>query len=532
MIVSGYVLTGIGLIFLGIKLLTAYLKNSATLDLKEKLSLFAKNPVFGFFLGGILILFSQSSSAAVLMLICVLKAGMIQVVNCFPAVIGVNVCGAATMFILAFDIKVFIYFTLGISAIVFTNDYFYKFRTFAGIFIGIGLIFLGLYTIQEAVSSIHEAKWFSDAILFVNKSYLIGFVIGILLSLVTQSSFVIQAILMVLYKEGVVNLYASMFIVYGAYLGSSALTAILSINLSGEAKQVAAFQVLYNTVGAILLLAILCVEVYGNITGISFLLTFIFTDKGFQLAAAGLLFDLIAGIAMFLLIPTLSKILATLYPETPEESISKSRYLFSSSVIDVNSAMKMVELEQSRLIEANIHIFMLIRQGKDQMNIGKFIDGLNDLAKLVRDYVSALPRKYSIESTMCYKLGLIFDIQNSIETLILSVRNLSMILSEKSLFSGKEKKDFYNALIEGTDTLLMAVSDILHGRDNPFNEYLPKIVEQSKNNVVLLRTALIRSLEDENSETKFKLLSAISEAEKSIIIIHKLTEKIFFLKQA
>ena len=530
MIVAGYVLCGMGLIFLGIKLISIYLKNSSTFTLKEKMTALTKNPILGFFFGGVLMILTQSASAAILMLICTLKAGMLKLRNCFPVVTGIHIVGSATVFILAFDIKTFIYFALGISALVFTCDVFYKYRNIAGIFIGIGLLFLGLYTVQGGVVGLRDVPWFNNAILFVNKSYILGIIIGAALTLVTQSSLAVRAILMVLYKSDVINLHAAMILTYGAFLGSSFLTILLTLNISGEVKQIVMFNVLFNVVGNIILIPLLYIENHYNIPVIGALVVFLFDNKGFQVAALGLLFHSITGIAMGLLVPLLSRKLAKLYPESIEESISKPQYLFSKIIPDMSSAMKLVEFEQARVIEANTYIFTLLREGKNRNNIEQSFDAIMDLVKLIKDYLSALPKKYLVEVNMCYKLGILFDIQNSIEMLTIAIKNLSHILVEKTLFTGKEKLDFYNAIIEGIDTQLIITSDVLHDRESSFAEYITKMTIESEKEINAMRRNLINSLKHESSSVKFKLLSVICDCEKIMMLLNKITEKISVLK--
>jgi phosphate:Na+ symporter len=358
----------------------------------------------------------------------------------------------------------------------------------------------------------------------------LGIIIGAALTMVTQSSLVVRAILMILYKSNVINLHAAMILTYGAFLGSSLLTIVLTLNISGIAKQVVMFQVLLNIVGNIILIPLLYIENYCNIPAIGALVSFLFDNKGFQVAGLGLLFHLIAGVFMGLLIPVLAKTFAKLYPETIEESISKPQYLFSNVIVDMSSAMKLVEFEQARVIEANTYIFELLRGGKSRNDIEQFFEAIMDLAKLIRDYLSTLPKKYLVEVNVCYKLGILFDIQNSVEMLTIAIKNLSHILVEKSLFEGGKKLDFYNAIVEGIDTHLIITSDVLHEREASFADYLSKMATTGEKEIDTMRESLITSLENESSSVKFKLLSVICDCEKIMMLLNKITEEISVLK--
>lgn len=468
--IFGQIICGIGLIFFGIRFLSIYLKNSASLSFKEKFGVLSKNPGFGFLFGCFFSVISQSSVAAVLMLICTLKAGIIKLKHCFPVIVGINVFGAIAVFILAFKIEVVVYFLLGITAILFTSGLFYKHRNLLGVLVGVGLLFLGLYTIQNAASVVHSLPAFNGAILYVNKSYMLGFLIGALLCIICQSSLIIQAIIMVLYMEGLLTIDSSLMLLYGAFLGSSVLTLVLSFNIFGESKQLAMFQVLYNVIGSIITVPIIYLEIYKIVPTIGALINFTFANKGFQIASATFIFDVIAGVAMLCIIPQLRNLFNKLFPETIDEKISKPYYLFSNYSLDVDTASDLIALEQSRLIDGNVHMLTMVKEGKSQLSIEALIDGVSDLAKTVREYLVSLPNKYQVNSSVCYRFGLLFDIQNNIDSLIDSMKQLTKILLEKEFFSEKRMYLYY-AITEGLDTLLIATSDVLHDKETPYAEY-------------------------------------------------------------
>lgn len=531
MLIFVYALCGLGLFFFGLNLITVYLKNSTTHTIREKTANLAKNPLLGLITGGVSRLLTQSSSAAIFMLICALKAGLIKLKDSFFIVIGIDAVGAASVYLIAFDIKYAIFIILGISCFTFTSDMFYKYRNISGVFIGVGLLFLGLYTIQEGVAGVRSAQWFLSAFHLVNKSYILALIVGMIACYITQSSLAVIAIVMILYKSSVIPLSTAIMITYGAFIGSSLLTLTLSLKITGESKQISMFQVLYNFVGCLLFVPAMYLETYVNIPLIAALLTILSDNKGFQLAALMVVFNIGTAPLMALLIPVLSKIFTKLFPESPEEEISKPKYLNSCGDIDAGDAMKLVELEQFRLLEANMHLFTMLRNNKQKPQVNKFIEAISDLTKIITEYLSILPNKHSMKPGMYKSLGILFDIQNSLGMLNDAMHFLVNKLYSDTFYSSPEKKSYFDAVVEGLDVILMIVSEISKNHESHDPDIIFNLTAESKKGIERMRTAYLKSSDKESPQNKMELLSVTSDCEKIILVLQKLTEKIYTLRK-
>ena len=250
-------LAGLGLFFVGLDLLTQHLRMLSGRRLREKLSTWTKNPFLGVLWGGIFITITQSTLAVTFILISMLRSGMISVAQSLPIIIGINVLAPITALVLALDIKLGVLFLLGIAGIAYRSERLPKLRTVAGALVGGAMLFLGLATIQEGVAPLAQTPWFEEMLTSSKGFFLVAFVVGIVLAMVVQSTLAVVLLTMSFHQAGLIPLADAIMIVYGANVGSSALTLVLSTTLTGQSKQLAIYQTAYNFFGAIILVPLL-----------------------------------------------------------------------------------------------------------------------------------------------------------------------------------------------------------------------------------------------------------------------------------
>ena len=89
-LVIATLLAGLGLFFVGLKLLTENLKLLSGRRLRENISVWTRNPFFGLAWGGLFITITQSAAAATFIIIGMLRAGMLNVKQILPILIGMN----------------------------------------------------------------------------------------------------------------------------------------------------------------------------------------------------------------------------------------------------------------------------------------------------------------------------------------------------------------------------------------------------------------------------------------------------------
>jgi hypothetical protein len=131
---------------------------------------------------------------------------------------------------------------------------------------------------QEAAAPLARMEWFDSLMKWRSGSFLLGLAIGAVLSFFVQSSLAIVVLTIAFHKAGLFSMAESIMVVYGANLGSSFLTLMLSSGPTGQSMQIAMYQTAYNFVGAIILVPLFYLEVLGGVPLIRAISEWITTD--------------------------------------------------------------------------------------------------------------------------------------------------------------------------------------------------------------------------------------------------------------
>ena len=124
-------------------------------------------------------------------------------------------------------------------------------RYIGQVILGFGLLFQGLHTMSSAMSPLKDFAPFQNFIMNA-KNPLLGFVVGVVLCAVIQSSSAAVGVLQALAMQGLMPLYFASFIICGINVGSSAPPLLSALNAKNNAKRAAIIYLIFNVVGAVL----------------------------------------------------------------------------------------------------------------------------------------------------------------------------------------------------------------------------------------------------------------------------------------
>ncbi len=124
------------------------------------------------------------------------------------------------------------------------------------IMLGLGLLFIGMKTMESAVSGLQELPAFRE--LFVAFSHpLLGILVGAAVTALIQSSSASMGILQAVSSTGVVSFHIAIPLIMGQNIGTC-ITALLSaISASKNAKRTAMIHLLFNIIGTLFFLVVL-----------------------------------------------------------------------------------------------------------------------------------------------------------------------------------------------------------------------------------------------------------------------------------
>lgn len=250
-------IAGVGLLIYGVFEMSAGLEKITGSAVRKNINKFAKNRFANFLFGFTTTVSLQSSTAATIMIVGFSSAGIITLFQALGMVIGSNVGTSLTPFLLYLKtikaVNLLACVTLiGAILLVFRRNP--KLKQIGITLLGFGILFCGLMLIDEATTMFKTVAGFDSFLLSFNNPFLL-LLIGILLTVILQSSFGTIAILISLAGSvagaSLLPLTNSAFIVYGANIGTCLTAIIAAIPGSKDSKRVALFHLLFNCVGVI-----------------------------------------------------------------------------------------------------------------------------------------------------------------------------------------------------------------------------------------------------------------------------------------
>jgi phosphate:Na+ symporter len=505
-------LAGLGLFFVGLRLLTENLKALSGRRLRENVARWTKRPVLGVLWGGVFITITQSAAAATFILIGMLRAGMMSVRQILPVLIGVNMIGGLIVIVLIFDIKLGVFFLLGVTGLVYSSDRAGSLRAIAGAAFGVGMLFLGLNTTQTGVAPLAEMPWFREALGWTGFYFTVAFTVGAALSFAVQSSLAVVVLTVAFLQGGVFSLEQSIMIAYGSKVGSSALTMALASGLSGESRQVAMFQVAYNLVGVAVLVPALYAETYGGVPLVAALAGRFASGPAMQLALVNFSFNLVPGLLLLPLLGPVARLLEKRYPETLEEQVSKPKYLHAHAAEDPVSALGLVELEQVRLVEILPRYFEMMRE----QAAGSRRDGLHEafrgLAAAIRGAIADLSGRSHLSPEVYERLNGVLSLQHGLESANDEVRELGRQLT--ALEGTERGARFASVAANGVEAILLTLLDVARDRSVIDLDLLEKMT--SDDGTTRVRKAYMAEDGALDPSSRMQLLSAANACERLI----------------
>ena len=322
-------LGGLGIFILAIGMMTDGLKAAVGPGLRTLLATWTKTPGRGVAAGFLMTAIVQSSSAVTVASLGFVNAGLMNMRQVLGVIFGANVGTTMTGWLVAlvgfeFSIQKLALPLIGIGMIVRLLQSQGRLASAGQVLVGFGLFFMGLDVLKTAFDGVTQT-FALEQMTATGVLGIIGYmVIGIIMTILTQSSSATIAITITAASSGVVGLYAAGAMVIGANIGTTSTAIFAAINATSPAKRAALAQVLFNLGTAVIALIILpvlfyVVELFGQAMGIS-------TSPAISLALFHTLFNIMGLLLIFPHTTRLANWLETRF-RTWEEKESHPKYI-------------------------------------------------------------------------------------------------------------------------------------------------------------------------------------------------------------
>lgn len=267
-------LGGLAMFLYGIDLMGDGLKNSSGHALKRVLEGITGSVILGVITGTLVTAIIQSSTATIVLTVALVGSGALNLKQAASVVMGANVGTTVTAqiirmadieagdnwFLLLFNTQTLapIALIVGVALILFVKAK--GSRTAGDIFVGFGILFVGLNLMTDGVRPLIGTDAFT-AFLRVLSNPLMGILLGLVVTVIVQSSSATVGMLQtVASASSAVSLSMAYPVIMGINLGTCVTTAaVCSIGSSLDAKRIGIVHILFNAIGTVMIMVAISV---------------------------------------------------------------------------------------------------------------------------------------------------------------------------------------------------------------------------------------------------------------------------------
>ena len=290
---------GIILFIYSIDILSNNLISLSLGKIKQKILNYTSSTSKSLLIGFISTSLIQSSSAVIMLTISLINAKVLTFNNSIGIMLGSNIATTITSFIVGLNLeKISAYIMLIGFILMFCKE---KYARHGKIIFNIGLLFYSLFLMSLAINDFKDSTLFYSYIQSVSSSFVLSIIVGMLITLILQSSSVFIAILQVLSLSGFISLYQAIPFIFGANIGTTFDSFYGILKAEKDSKKLAHFNLFFN-IGTVIFFSIFIKPFKILLSSLTNLFSF---NIAVNIAIANILFNILSVICV---LPFISKI--------------------------------------------------------------------------------------------------------------------------------------------------------------------------------------------------------------------------------
>lgn len=328
-------LAGLGVLMLGMKMLSENLERSAGTSMRKLFGKISNNRFAGIGVGAVATVLVNSSAATTVMVIGFVNAGLMTLFQATSIIMGANIGTTLTGVIIAlsgFDIGTYmaVLAFIGVAVTMFAkND---TVKKVGAAIAGLGLIFVGLSLMSGAFNN---SKILTGALqkLFEKVEFpLILILIGIVCTALFQSSTAMTALVVTMAAPTVINgvvgapiipMDRALFVILGTNIGTCVTAIIASFGASTNAKRTAIIHLLFNAIGTVIFTTFIWIFRKQVVN----LFEIISSNKQMQVALFHVIFNVLTTAMLVPFIKPLTKLATVLVRDKGDDGTPKMYYI-------------------------------------------------------------------------------------------------------------------------------------------------------------------------------------------------------------
>nr|WP_176967661.1 Na/Pi cotransporter family protein [Marinococcus luteus] len=473
---------GLGIFLFGIKFMGDGLQKIAGDGLRNLLDKFTSNPFLGVLTGMVVTILIQSSSSTTVLTVGLVSAGFMTLRQAIGVIMGANIGTTVTAFIIGIDLEAYALPILFIGTVLiffFKNK---KTNNIGQTFFGFGALFYGLTLMGEGVAPLENLPAFNDLTISMSTNPLLGVLVGVLFTVGLQSSSATIGLLQELFSQGTIPLDAALPILFGDNIGTTITAVIAAIGASVAAKRAAMIHVIFNVLGAVIVLILLV----PYTAFISYLQDALQLNPPMTIAFAHGIFNVTNMLIQLPFVGVLAYIVTRLIPSREEEIDYQTKHLDPLFIQQSPSiALDQAKLETLRMAAyaekglKQSETYLETKNKKNAENIVRYEEAVNNLDKNITNYLTGISSR-SLSSESSRQHSVLMDTTRDIERVSDHVENLMELVdyqvSNKVTLSPEAYKDL-NQMYELT---MSTFSQSIEALEQDNHEIASQVLKQEE----------------------------------------------------
>ena len=255
-------LAGLGVFLVGMNMMSGSMEKLANTSLRSLLNSVTNNRIKGVGVGAGMTVIIQSSSATTVMTVGFVNAGILTLTQAVPIIMGANIGTTITAQLAAlqsFDITTWLMLLSCVGAFMTILCKKEKTKTLGTILAGLGMLFIGLDIMSDAMRVMRDAPFFQDTLQTITNPVLL-LVIGAFFTALIQSSSAATGIIVSMAAAGIAiggGGNAVLYVILGTNIGTCVTALLSSIGANANGKRASLVHLMFNVIGSVVFMIML-----------------------------------------------------------------------------------------------------------------------------------------------------------------------------------------------------------------------------------------------------------------------------------
>lgn len=457
---------GLGLFLFGMGIMSNGLKEIAGQKLKDILGALTKHRVLGVLMGALTTALIQSSSAATVMIVGFVNAGLLTLKQALCVVLGANIGTTFTAWLVStfglggLKITTYALPAIGIGFLLRTVGKTRKIKSFGNILLGFGLLFVGIEFMKDAFSPLRDSTEVQRTLIWLGQNPLLAVLAGTVLTMLLQSSSASIMIVQVLAFQGAfgtdwhVAAQVAIPFILGDNIGTTITAELAALQTSRNSKRVARGHTMFNVIGVAYMLPLVWTGLFGNI--VERITPFKLSQSTIMvhIAVAHSMFNVFNAIVFTAIVGWLEAIVTKIVPITEDElaqqPVALEKHLLNTPMIALEQTKReIIRMARTAKKALRFSISGIVDDNRKELGSVREIEDFVDVFQLeITSYLSALSRR-QLSDEVSIELPVLLHTVNDLERIGDHAVNIVEITERKI----EQKLSFSNSALTEAEQL-------------------------------------------------------------------------------